>query len=468
MSNYTRRALALTLVVAGGVACSDAVAPTETAVNAEVPAAARVQGGVPLRARGIDAEFTRAAQAVPGFGGMYFDRTGVLNVYATPARTRAPVARRQLAAELRAFRGGALAARIGRTSASGIAALSPEAMVVREGAYDFAQLQTWKERLSSLFGTRQVAYVDVDESLNRLRVGILASASRPAIQQTIARLGVPREAVLLTRTPPIRRLATVRDRVRPVPGGVQIYFPAPSQNAAFICTLGFNARRPGAAGNFFVTASHCSDIQGGEEGTSYYQPLPVQGNPSANRIGIEYLDPEYGNPGGLCEPGFRCRLSDALLARYQVRPDFGSIARTTFSLTRIGSLIIDPANPRWTIVGEFGFPFLGETAHKQGRTSGWTQGPVILTCADTFVFDTDIIQLCQDFVLAGVRPGDSGSPVFERESPNSSNVFLTGLLWGGATLDGAPAFVFSSMENIEFELGPLTTSTVSEVVASVP
>ena len=58
-------------------------------------------------------------------------------------------------------------------------------------------------------------------------------------------------------------------------------------------------------------------------------------------------------------------------------------------------------------------------------------------------------------MLAGVRGGDSGSGVFERLGGN--RIALVGVLWGGGDLDGAPVFVFSAMENIEQELGPLTT-----------
>jgi hypothetical protein len=50
-----------------------------------------------------------------------------------------------------------------------------------------------------------------------------------------------------------------------------------------------------------------------------------------------------------------------------------------------------------------------------------------------------------------------------------------GILWGGGTLDGAPVFVFSAMEQIEFsameqieqELGQLSTSAF-DLLASAP
>ena len=156
--------------------------------------------------------------------------------------------------------------------------------------------------------------------------------------------------------------------------------------------------------------------------------------------------------------GFRCRLSDALLAKYldKSTSDFGTVARTTFALQRIGSLKIDAKNPRYTVVGELGFPFEGEVAHKVGRTSGHTFGPVIFTCVDTGVNGTDIVQICQDWVLAGSQGGDSGAGVWEQAGEDE--VLLVGILWGGGTLDGAPVFIFSSMEQIEQELGQLSTS----------
>ena len=424
--------------------CNDSSEPTRPSADLAAASTARAAQG---KGRGIDAEFSRLAATIPGFGGMYYDNSGKLNVY---VKSQAGALARgvDMVGRLQAVGGRAVQDRLRQ---------SPN-VVMQEAKYDYVELQGWKSRLGAVFGVRGVVFTDINEGQNRLQIGIAPKASQRAVEQALSRAGVPREAVIIRRVSPIEKMKTLRDRFRPVPGGVQIFFPAPSEgpDAAFICSLGFNARIPGRAPNFFVTASHCSDIQGGNQQTRYYQPGPG----SVNRVAVEFNDPQYGNPGGLCDdyPGFRCRLSDALLARYQAaaEPQFGKIARTTFGLQRIGSLIIDNSHPQWTIIDEIAFPFEGEIAHKVGRSSGWTSGPVILTCADVGVSGTDIVQICQDIVLAGVRPGDSGAPVFERAG--ASGVFLTGVLWGGGTLDGAPVFVFSAMENIEHELGPLTTA----------
>jgi hypothetical protein len=52
-----------------------------------------------------------------------------------------------------------------------------------------------------------------------------------------------------------------------------------------------------------------------------------------------------------------------------------------------------------------------------------------------------------------VGGGDSGSPVFLRPS-SGNHVRLLGILWGSG---GSNLFVFSTISNIEAELGALAT-----------
>ena len=441
---WNTRVLIAAVAVTG--ACTDSTEPARAPTSASITAAAAAK--VPLsNARGVDAEFTRLARQIPGFGGMYYDKSGTLNVYMTSARSGAATMRTQdLATQLRTFGGPAVQSHLLRANAlGGRASINSAAMVVQPAAYDFLQLRAYKDRLRSVFGVKGVVYVDIDEAANRVHIAVTPAASRSALSKTLSSAGVPQEAVVVTQISPITPLTTVQDKLRPVPGGAQITFPLPD-NPGFlgVCTVGFNANLASHPNmRYFVTASHCSEKQGGSEHTPYSQPRSFLDDSTSNLIAVEVKDPPYGDPGGLCFTGFRCRLSDALLARYDSPSlqQFGKIARTTFSLQRIGSLIIDPQHRRWTIVDELPFPFEGDTAHKVGRTTGWTNGPVVATCADVQESGSDIIVLCQDFVEAGSGGGDSGAGVFERVGPNSSNVLLTGLLWGGGTLDGAPVFV---------------------------
>jgi hypothetical protein len=356
-------------------------------------------------------------RAVRGFGGFFYDAQGRPTVYLKHAAERSN-AERALAPYFRAQR------------------LSPSAVQVRRGDFDWIQLERWFVQASAeVLGQAGAVFVDADEASNRVRIGVERGAAGQA-RAAVARLGIPAEAVIVEETEPITFAATLRDRVRPVVGGLQINFPG------FLCTLGFNAVRSGVSS--FITNSHCTNTQGGTEGTPYWQPLesvdPV-------RIGTEVDDPVYFRRRSGCPNGRRCRFSDASRAAYAagIDVDLGTLAKTT-----------GPNNGSITISGSFnitgeGSAAVGQTANKVGRTTGWTQGLVTNTCVNTGVSGSNIVQLCQTFVSAGVGGGDSGSPVFRE----TSNVTLLGILWGGNS--SGTQFVYSPIANIEQELGSLTT-----------
>src|SRR5262245_9217862 len=131
-------------------------------------------------------------------------------------------------------------------------------------------------------------------------------------------------------------MATLRDQVRPVVAGLQINF------GNFVCSIGFNATSGGQAS--FVTASHCTNRQGGVEGTQYFQPLA---SVPGSLIGTEVDDPRYARNIAGCPKGRKCRLSDASRAAYASGVGFtlGGIAQTTGanngSITIAGTLAIN-------------------------------------------------------------------------------------------------------------------------------
>jgi hypothetical protein len=258
------------------------------------------------------------------------------------------------------------------------------------------------------------------------------------VRSLAARLGVPAEAIVTRDVDPIHYAATLRDQVRPVVAGLQINF------SNFVCSIGFNAVSGGQSS--FVTASHCTNKQGGVEGTQYFQSLASQAN---SFIGTEVADPTYFRNANGCPKGKKCRFSDASRAAYAAGVSFtlGGIAQTS-----------GPNNGSLTITGTFsvtseGNAVVGDVANKVGRTTGWTQGAVTNTCVNTGVSGSNIVQLCQTFVSAGVGGGDSGSDVFGLTG--GSSVRLLGILWGGNS--AGTLFVYSPIGNVEQELGPLTT-----------
>jgi hypothetical protein len=409
-------------------ACTD-VAPTEPAVLND-PAAQLFAGSPPDPAAfsgGLDAIFVRIANELPGFGGLYFDESHTLNVVMVPAA----ISVAQVTTALR-----------GWVPTIGLDARAARNVRVREGKYDFRELATMRAQADRVvWSLRGVVFTDADEVANRVHIGVEDEAARSAVQQALAMLGLPSEAVIVSLAEPEYPMQTLRDRERPVAGGLQINFPG------FLCTLGFNVRSPQAPNvHGFVTNSHCTSVRSSMTSTPYWQPTGSVPSPAdPNFIGTEEWDiPFFTNADNpICPAGNLCRWSDAAGVRYAtgVENAFGQIYRTT----AFGSLTIDPTMPRWNITEERPRTIVGDSVHKTGRTSGWTRGTTFAACVNVGVAGTNPQQLmlCQDRTnqTPGIAGGDSGSAYYQVTGPNS--VRLVGILWGGTT--------FSPMENVRFE-----------------
>jgi hypothetical protein len=378
------------------------------------------------------------AQAVPGFGGYFLDAAGVPSVYLIDASQR-PAAEQALA---------------GFLADQGFA---PADLRVLQGQHEYTQLDQWyREARPSVFSVAGFILGDVDEGSNRLRFGVADAAGVAGVQGALAQLGVPSSAAIVEQRAPITTVATLRDRVRPLVGGLQInFFPSPVSPVTLLCTLGFNAERFGVPS--YITNSHCSNVEGGEETpTDYYQNLRSGG--AANFIATEVDDPHWTSQLNLdCPPPFQCRYSDASRAQYApgVESILGRIARIDEITTSLDDQVHTIAGS-FSIKAERPDPIQGEVANKVGRTTGWTRGPTTGTCVDVLALGTNHIRLCQAIVTALVDGGDSGSSVFFQKG-NQSKVTLLGILWGGSVDEENPEFVYSPMSGIERELGDLVT-----------
>jgi hypothetical protein len=399
-------AFAVALLVTG-------VLPTVQSTLVGLPGA----GG---RSLTLDERFGQVAMRVPGFGGMYLSGNTLMVYLTNPSEGTAAVDAIQ----------GVFGA--GAVPAAGVQFLPAR--------YGFAQLAMWHARMGSLFSVPGVFLTDIDERTNTLKVGVTSASAALAVNARLAILGIPQAAVRVVAMQPFLPTSILRDQIRPIEGGIQIAF------SLFLCTQGFNGVRAGING--FVVNSHCTDVQGGFEGTQHYQP---EVEPE-NFIGTEIADPPYTLdkcPMGLI--GRLCRYSDSAYDQRDagVAADQGFLARTDGVNT--GSLTI---SGQFRITSE-GASVAGATVNKVGRTTGWTQGLVTDTCVDILVLGSLFAQVCQDIVSAKVGAGDSGSPVFAITA--GDDVQLRGILWGG-NLDGT-VFVYSPIANIERadELGPIST-----------
>jgi hypothetical protein len=359
------------------------------------------------------------ATQVPGFGGMYMEN-GSLEIYLQDLSTKDAVLK-------------VISQIFGDTRISG------SSVHVHQASYKFSSLKTWQISMRTLFKLGNVVFTDVDETKNRLTVGLTSLSSAQDVLNELNALHVPPDAVQIESASPFSLMATLRSNVRPLIGGLQINFPG------YLCTYGFTAIRSNVVG--FVTNSHCTAKMGGVQNTSYWQPLQADDT----YIGQETVDPQATSsrcPTYLT--GKICRYSDSAFIRITgVTPAQGVLGRTT------GSGSITLATSKFRVVAESA-ALVGEVATKIGRTTGMSQGKVVYTCVDVGVYGTNLVDLCQDVVNATVGAGDSGSPVFRiTNSPLSGDVKLYGILWGGNS--AGTQLVYSPIANIQRsdELGTL-------------
>jgi hypothetical protein len=289
---------------------------------------------------------------------MFYDAGGRLNVYVTDAARSQQAQTRILTRVNESLR----AQERDLPSAANVTILP----AVR----DYGELTTLRARMDPVLGEPGVVFTDIDESQNRLRIGVLAGTGTEQIQVVLDRLDVPLDAVSIEITEPIEPLATLRDANDPIAGGLQIWRFTPP-NIANICTLGFNVRftNPARSQPYFFTNSHCTEVRGDVTGTQFRQGALSL---ATRIVAVEVADP----------PFFTCQFA--------------------------------------------GF-------RKVGRTSGWTRGAVTGTCINVGVAGAapPIAMLCQDRVEAFLARGDSGSPVFEPNGGRKPGTHV-GILWGGS------------------------------------
>jgi hypothetical protein len=361
-------------------------------------------------------------EQMPEFGGAFISADGKLSIYSLDAD-------QAVASRLEQLVTSSLG---GQRVSSGVRLLPAR--------YALGELKRWHDDVVSVFDVAAVVLTDLDEARNRVRIGVETANDVSAVEVELGRLGIPREAVDIEIVEPIFQLATLRDQAPSLAGGLQIHF------SSYLCTYGFNAIREGVSG--FVTNSHCTSVQGGVEGTLYYQPTSTI---DPDSIGTEVADPAYER--ATCPASLRgktCRHSDSSFAAHAdgVSSTLGALEKTQGANN--GSLIIAGS---FNIVGESA-PIVGQQVNKVGRSSGWSQGNVTATCVNTGVSGTRIVQLCQSHASAAVISGDSGSPVFTQGG--GDDVGLAGILWGGNKAGNS--FVFSPIANVQRsdELGVLT------------
>lgn len=400
--------IALASLAYSVIGCTDDQAPPSEAISAEL--AHVIDGDSPLH---LDELLAEIGDSVPEFGGVFYDADAQLVILATDAPDRELL--------------DALLVRVLGLPPSDVAIAQ-----VKPCTYTFAELHSWHGQLGRVvLPLPEVSMTDVDEATNRVTLGLIDANARTRVELVARSIGVPAEAMAFTVRPLIAPLAKVTEKVRPLRGGLQI------SRGPTICTMGFTMTRKGVQG--FITNSHCTAMQGGNEHTKFGQPL------LADLVGEEAFDLLYWVGEAPCEYPYVCRESDSAFVKATV-----GLER---KLTVLNGGALDIQSYA-RVTGRSNWPVQGEKARKSGRTSGSTEGKIAQACA-VVKSTTNQMYFCNHLVSGPdpmSQPGDSGSPVFRvTNQPANGDATLLGVLWGGSP----GIFVFSPLGAIELDMGAI-------------
>lgn len=406
---------------------------------------------LPSQAASLDVAFLRLNIIIPTFAGMYRDKEAikVLLGNVSEAESARPIImkflRENYASEFTDKRPAEIRFEPAKTKLT------------------WFDIYHYKLALRDVLTIADTALLDADEVCGCVTVGISNERARPIIENFIKLNEVPLDAVHIVSMAPIVPLQSVDGRFRPIPGGVQV---RPDTGWVWLglgpsCTATIIAERIGIAG--IITASHCTRVQGGVEGTQFSQN-------GRQLFGLDYAAHESADPvwiagGAGCPTGFLCRASDSAFAVIDIgnqNGEMAAIARpSTLCLTSPTGVVpttcpltMPSATSILTVTGTAALPLAGTVVTKVGRTTGWTGGPITSTCANTTQAGTTFVALCTSLASAGSSFGDSGSPVFTIPSgagATATTATLVGLLWGG----GGGSFAFSSIGAVASELGSI-------------
>ncbi|MBI1843105.1 MAG: hypothetical protein HYR89_00595 [Actinobacteria bacterium] len=228
----------------------------------------------------LDELFSTVTRAVPGFGGAYLVGNPTLG------ETQRLVIRMTDTNNDRLLRAEEILKRIFKPTFD---RLTSEAV---KADYDFVQLDAWHKDLQEAFTLPGVSLTDVQESRNRVVVGVEDPETQSlAVRALATERGVPDQALEIIRATPMTQM--LQSKRRPMRGGNQIQFQTGLWGAQTgTCTLGVPAVLNGVNG--FLTNSHCSRTRNELDNGRYWQATRPVG--SGSQIGTEEVD-----PGGTCQ-----------------------------------------------------------------------------------------------------------------------------------------------------------------------
>lgn len=137
----------------------------------------------------IDEIYAQMARDNPGFAGLYVDQDReTLHILVKTSASSAQTAAVERAVRSHLARSG----------------WQLDKFTIDPAQYDFAELKAWHERMTlAVLATPGLVFTDIDVVKNRLRIGVETAEGQELLEQRLAHLGIPREAVEIEISPPI-------------------------------------------------------------------------------------------------------------------------------------------------------------------------------------------------------------------------------------------------------------------------
>lgn len=376
----------------------------------------------------LDDRFEALGREIPGFGGIYYDSSGRLNVLLRDSR-HLEVARTKVATFLRL------------NSRSRVPSLRVDAVAgglrSNPARYEFRVLLAWYRTflIPATSENRGVVMSAIDHRANRIVIGVASQDLVDPILTTLSRLPVPRAAYEVAVFGAGKETVafadtSVNEEFRPsIPGGVQIARSLTS-TTEYVCSIGFNLKNwlnssTTDTSQYFVTAAHCTSNVGSVN--SDYMGQSDHFDPG----GTEIIDPPFftHTESANCPESAVCFLSDAAVFRYS-NPAYSQQGKIAWPSTN-NSLVV---GGRLEVDG-MADPVQGEPVYKVGRSTGRTFGNIEYPCV--LLTKTDGRKfICQGLANYYSDEGDSGGPVFRLTSSTTATAlgttyyrYVTGLPW---------------------------------------
>lgn len=376
-----------------------------------------------------DELLARLGDVVAGFGGMFYTDDGLsVTIWLTSNVTVSE----------------ALRARDIAANVLDDVHLSSLGVIPRKADFTWSQLHEWHMRL---FSEPDLDFVfsDIDETINRIVMGVEDPSTQEAALRSVAtRLGIAPGAIHFVEAAPAEDDTSLSSSHRPIRGGLQTAWWRTATATSHLCTVGVPARLDSISG--FLTASHCSNLIGSTNGvgdnTSYGQPGTNQPVASEHRDGRWWTGTVSGYT---CPTDRQCRFADTNFAAY--------LPGETLRRGRIawppseGSTSWNGSTER-TIIG-LRYPEVGKTVAMVGRASGRRTGIVRGSCVvlNQTYGPTNVRWVCMAYADYHAQGGDSGGPIFRRESGGTLDAHLQGIHKGRFSIGGTQYSWYSPVSN---------------------